>query len=83
MIISLVSNQNNLLNGGFLFGAAMKLYSIKVTQCRDAYLSIEAESEAEARDEVFGRDEETFDWENHDLKIESVDEQEPYDEPSL
>ena len=50
--------------------------------CRDAYLSVEAESEAEARDEVFGRDEETFDWENHDLKIESVDEQEPYDEPS-
>jgi hypothetical protein len=60
----------------------MKNYWIKITQSREAYVSLEAENEAEARDAIFGMDEETFDWENHDLQIESIDEEEAEEEPS-
>ena len=54
----------------------MKSFLIKITQQRDAYVTIEAENEADARDRVRDIDEETLEWEEHNYEIESVDEQE-------
>jgi hypothetical protein len=54
---------------------------IKITETREAYVSLEAEHEAEARAGVFEMDAETFVWERDGIDIASIDEQEA-DEPS-
>jgi hypothetical protein len=61
----------------------MKSYWVKVIETREAYVSIEAENEAEAREEVLEMDEEAFHWESHGIDIESIDEEEADEEPSL
>jgi hypothetical protein len=60
----------------------MKSYWIKIIETREAYVTIEAENEAEAREEVLEMDSETFDWESHGIEIESIDEEEADEEPS-
>jgi hypothetical protein len=57
----------------------MKSYWIKVTETREAYVTIEAENEAEAREEISEMDSESFDWESHGSEIESIEEEEAGD----
>ena len=59
----------------------MKSYWIKVTETREAHVTIEAENEAEAREEISEMDSESFDWESHGIEIESIEEEEAGDTP--
>jgi hypothetical protein len=61
----------------------MKSYWIKVVETREAYVPLQAENETQAREDVFEMDPEAFDWESHGIEIESVDEEEPDNDPSL
>jgi hypothetical protein len=59
----------------------MKSNWIKVPETREAYVTIEAEYEAEAREEISEMDSESFDWESHGIEIESIEEEESEDAP--
>jgi hypothetical protein len=59
----------------------MKSYWIKVTETREAYVTIEAENEAEGGEEISEMDPESFDWESHGIEIESIEEEESEDTP--
>jgi hypothetical protein len=59
----------------------MKSYWIKVTETGEAYVTIKAENEAEAGEEISGMDSESFDWESHGIEIESIEEEEAGDTP--
>jgi len=54
----------------------MKSFLIQITERRDALVTIEAETEAEARQEALGIDPEELEWESHGIEIERVDLQE-------
>jgi hypothetical protein len=57
----------------------MKSNGIKVPETREAHVTIEAENEAEAREEISEMDSESFDWESHGIEIESIEEEEAGD----
>ena len=59
----------------------MKSYWIKVTETGEAYVTIKAENEAEAREEISEMDSESSDWESHGIDIESIEEGEAGDTP--
>jgi hypothetical protein len=59
----------------------MKSYWIKVTETGEAYVTIKAENEAEAGEEISGMDSESFNWESHGIEIESIEEEEAGDTP--
>jgi hypothetical protein len=50
----------------------MKSYWIKVTETREASVTIDAENEAEAREEISEMDSESFDWESHGLRLRAL-----------
>jgi hypothetical protein len=54
----------------------MKSFLIKITEMRDSLVTIEAETEAEARQEALGIDPEDLEWESHGIAIERKDVQE-------
>jgi hypothetical protein len=54
----------------------MKSYWIKLTETREAYVTIETESEEEARAEVEHLDPESLTWESDGIEIESIEEEE-------
>jgi hypothetical protein len=54
----------------------MKSFLIKITERRDSLVTIEAETEAEARQEALGINPEELEWESRGIEIERVDLQE-------
>jgi hypothetical protein len=47
---------------------------IKLTETREAYVTIEAESEEEAKEELSEMDSEDFTWESYGIEIDSIEE---------
>ena len=60
----------------------MKSYYMKLVETRETYITIEAETEAEAREEVDELEAETLNWESHGIEIESIDEEDIEENPS-
>lgn len=59
----------------------MKSYWVKLVETREAYITIEAENEAQAREEALQLDPEAQEWESHGIEIESIEEEELDDDP--
>jgi hypothetical protein len=51
----------------------MKSFLIKITERRDSLVTIEAETEAEARQAALGINPEELEWESRGIEIERVD----------
>jgi len=51
----------------------MKSFLIKITERRDSLVTVEAETEAEARQEALKIDPEDLEWESRGIEIERVD----------
>jgi hypothetical protein len=63
-------------------GNPMKRYSMKLVETRETYVTIEAETEAEARNEAAELDTETLAWTSLGIEIESIDEEDVEENPS-